>query len=70
MTKREIVKLVLDGKRPPYVPWSFGFTVEAKVKLQQHFGTVDSESALQNHLLKVGSDIGFFEDICQLMPRE
>ncbi len=63
MTKREVVKLVLDGKRPPYVPWSFGFTKEAKAKLQQHFGAVDLEEVLQNHLLKLGSDIGFFEDI-------
>jgi len=63
MTKREIVKLVLDGKRPPYVPWSFGFTKEAKAKLQQHFGDADLEVVLQNHLLKLGSDIGFFTDI-------
>ncbi len=63
MTKREIVKLVLDGQRPPYVPWSFGFTKEAKAKLQQHYGAVDLEDVLQNHLLKLGSDIGFFEDL-------
>jgi uroporphyrinogen decarboxylase len=63
MTKREIIKMVLDGRRPPYVPWSFGFTVEAKAKLQQHFGSVDLEEVLQNHLLKLGSDIGFFEDL-------
>jgi uroporphyrinogen decarboxylase len=63
MTKREVVKLVLDGKRPPYVPWSFGFTKEAKAKLQQHFGHTDLEVVLHNHLLKLGSDIGFFTDI-------
>jgi uroporphyrinogen decarboxylase len=63
MTQREIIKLVLDGKRPPYVPWSFGFTKEAKAKLQQYFGAVDLEEVLQNHLLKLGSDIGFFEDL-------
>jgi uroporphyrinogen decarboxylase len=63
MTKREVVKMVLDGKRPPYVPWSFGFTKEAKAKLQQHYGPVDLEDVSQNHLLKLGSDIGFFEDI-------
>ena len=28
MTKREIIKSVLDGKKPPYVPWSFKFTEE------------------------------------------
>lgn len=63
MIKREVVKLVLDGKRPPYVPWSFGFTKEAKARLQQHYGAVDLESILQNHLLKLGSDIGFFKDL-------
>jgi len=63
MTKREIIKLVLEGKRPPYVPWSFGFTKEAKAKLQKHYGQVVLEDVLQNHLLKLGSDIGFFADI-------
>jgi uroporphyrinogen decarboxylase len=63
MTKREIIKLVLEGKRPPYVPWSFGFTKEAKAKLQKHYGQVDLEDVLQNHLLRLGSDIGFFADI-------
>ena len=28
MTKREVVGAVLDHRTPPYVPWSFGFTVE------------------------------------------
>ncbi|HEY3383539.1 MAG TPA: uroporphyrinogen decarboxylase family protein [Vicinamibacterales bacterium] len=70
MTKREVVTLVLDGKRPPYVPWSFGFTVGAKTKLQQHFGTADLEEVLQNHLLKLGSDLGFFEDVGQDRRRD
>ena len=26
MTKREVVRCVLQGQRPPYVPWSMGFT--------------------------------------------
>ncbi len=63
LSKRELIKLVLDGKRPPYVPWSFGFTKEAREKLAQHFGPGDLETVLQNHLLKLGSDIGFFEDL-------
>jgi len=62
-TKREVVRLVLEGKRPPYVPWSMGFTKEAKEKLQQHYGCQDIEGPLENHLLKLGSDIGFFEDL-------
>jgi uroporphyrinogen decarboxylase len=62
-TKREIIRMVLDGRVPPYVPWSCGFTKEAKEKLQVHYGSVPLEDALQNHLLKLGSDIGFFSDL-------
>ncbi len=63
MSKREIIKLVLEGRRPPYVPWSFGFTKEARATLEAHFGQAELEDVLQNHLLKLGSDIGFFTDI-------
>ncbi|MCX6907287.1 MAG: uroporphyrinogen-III decarboxylase-like protein [Verrucomicrobia bacterium] len=63
MTKREVIRLVLEGKRPLYVPWSMGFTKEAKEKLQLHYGCEDIETPLQNHLLKLGSDIGFFTDL-------
>ena len=41
MEKREVIKMVLDGKKPPYVPWSFKFTVEPKVLLQKHYGVED-----------------------------
>lgn len=60
MNKREIIYSVLRGETPPYVPWSFGFTLEARQKLQQYFDVPDLEPILQNHLLKLGSDIGFF----------
>jgi uroporphyrinogen decarboxylase len=63
MTKREVVKLVLEAKRPPYVPWNIGLTKEAREKLQQHFGQADLEDILQNHFLRLGSDIGFFTDL-------
>ena len=62
-TKREVIQAVLNGQKPPYVPWSCGFTQEAKDKLHAHYGAVDLEEALQNHLLKLGSDIGFFTDL-------
>ena len=45
------------------MPWSMGFTKEAKEKLQRHYGCDDIEGPLQNHLLKLGSDIGFFTDL-------
>ncbi len=63
MTKREIVRMVLDGHRPPYVPWSFGFTKESEARLRQYLGEIDLEPFLGNHLVKLGSDIGFFENI-------
>jgi uroporphyrinogen decarboxylase len=63
MTKRQVIKLVLEAKRPPYVPWNIGLTKEARHKLQQHFGPTDPENALQNHFLRLGSDIGFFIDL-------
>ena len=63
MTKREVVRLVLDGKRPPYVPWNIGLTLEARQKLEQHFGPDNLKAALQNHYLGLGNAIGFFEDL-------
>jgi len=63
LTKREVIKTVLDGKPPPYVPWSFSFTIEAREKLVQHFGTEDLEPLLQNHLLGLGNAVGFFDSI-------
>jgi uroporphyrinogen decarboxylase len=63
MTKRDVVKLALEFQRPPYVPWSFKFTQEAREKLQAHFGADDIEPFLGNHVIELGSDIGFFEDL-------
>lgn len=63
MTKRDVVRMVLQGRRPPYVPWSMGFTKEAKEKLQRYYGCDDIEGPLDNHLLRLGSDIGLFEDL-------
>ncbi len=63
MTKREVVKLAIDHQPVPYVPWSFGFTVEAREKLVQHFGTSDLTDVLQNHLVALGAEVGFFTDL-------
>ncbi|MDC7244820.1 MAG: uroporphyrinogen decarboxylase family protein [Sphaerochaetaceae bacterium] len=62
ISKRDIVKMVLDGKKPPYVPWSFRFTYEAIEKLRDHFGP-DWEKSLDNHFIELGSDIGFFDEL-------
>lgn len=63
MTKREVIRTVLDGKRPPYVPWSFKFTVEPKEMLCKYYREDDLDVVLGNHILQLGSDIGFFEDL-------
>jgi len=63
MTKRDSVRLAIEHKRPPYVPWSLGFTHEAREKLVAHYGTEDLEGVLDNHILGLGSGVGFFEDI-------
>jgi uroporphyrinogen decarboxylase len=63
MTKRDVIRSVLEGERPDYVPWSFSFTLEARQKLENHFATTDLDSVLHNHLLGLGSDIGFFEHL-------
>ena len=63
MTKRDVIHAVLKGQKTPYVPWSCGFTQEARDKLQAHYGLVDWDDALGNHILKLGSDIGFFTDL-------
>jgi uroporphyrinogen decarboxylase len=58
MTRREVVRSALEHRRPPYVPWSFGFTVEAREKLEAHLGMERLEEALGNHLLRLGSEMG------------
>jgi len=63
MTQREVVRTVLSGKKPPYVPWSYKFTVEAEAELKKHLGCADLEKAVGNHIVRLGSDIGFFKDI-------
>ena len=63
MKQRDVVRMVLDGRVPPYVPWSLGFTKEAREKLQGYYGCEDLEVPLDNHLLRLGRDIGCFEDV-------
>ncbi|MBN1641817.1 MAG: uroporphyrinogen-III decarboxylase-like protein [Anaerolineae bacterium] len=63
MIKREVVRRAIDGQRPPYVPWQVGLTIEARQKLQAHYGRIDLEDALENHLLDLGNGIGFFDEI-------
>jgi uroporphyrinogen decarboxylase len=63
MTKREVVRLAVTHQRPPYVPWSFGFTLEAREKLEKHYGSADLDTVLQNHLVWAGNPAGSFTDL-------
>ena len=63
MNKGDVVKMAIEGRPVPYVPWHCGFTLEAAQKLREHFGEDDLELVLDNHFVKLGSDIGFFEDL-------
>ena len=63
MTRREIIKTVLEGGKPPYTPWSFKFTVEAKKMLTEHYKTEDLDNVLYNHIMMLGGDIGFFDKV-------
>jgi len=64
MTKREVMRRVFSGQHPPYVPWHCQFTKEPWALLTAHFGGADAaEAAVDNHILELGSAIGFFEDL-------
>lgn len=63
MNRREVIKCVLDGKKPPYTPWSFKFTLEAKKLLTDYYGIDDLDNVLNNHFLLLGNDYGFFDQI-------
>jgi uroporphyrinogen decarboxylase len=63
ISKRDVVKAALDWKNPPYVPWSFNFTVEAANKLKEHYGTDDIEPIMDSHIIGLGNWVDFFKDI-------
>jgi uroporphyrinogen decarboxylase len=63
MQKREIIRTVMEGKIPPYVPWSLSFTHEAWQKLSEHYQTKELDPFLQDHILGLGNGIGFFTDL-------
>lgn len=63
MTKRDVIRCVFEGKQPPYVPWWFWFTHEAEVKVKAHYGVTTLDDVLDSHVLPLGSNIGFFEQL-------
>jgi len=63
MGERQTVKLAIDGRKVPYVPWACTFTVEAVDKLISHYGDEDLDKVIDNHIVRLGSDIGFFDNL-------
>jgi uroporphyrinogen decarboxylase len=63
MTRREVIRAVYEGRRPPYVPWQIGFTVPAHAKLVEHYGTEDLDPVLNNHCVGLGSGVGYFQEL-------
>ena len=49
-TRRDLIRDVLNGKRPAYVPWHFAFTQEARAKLDAR-GTAEIDDVLAGHFL-------------------
>ncbi len=63
MDKRQVVKLAIEGRKVPYVPWACSFTVEAAEKLRKHFREDDLDRVLDNHFVTLGDDVGFFTEL-------
>ncbi len=66
MTKKDVVKAVLNGKKPDYVPWQIGFTKEATEAVIHHYGTVDLQPILQNHI----HALGFSDSVVESLGNE
>lgn len=54
MTQKEVIHTVLNGKKPPYVPWALSFTVEAREKLVEHYHSEDLPTLTGSHLVESG----------------
>lgn len=63
MTKRDVVKTVLDGGKPPYVPWHIILSKEALERYTIHYKINDIENHIGNHFIRIGSTLGFFTDM-------
>jgi len=63
MNKRDVIYKVLHHEKPPYTPWSFKFTQEPRLALEKYYSCDDLDIPLDNHILNLGSDIGFFEEV-------
>jgi uroporphyrinogen decarboxylase len=64
MSKREVVRAAVEGRRPEYVPWNIGLTYEAHEALSAYYGgEAELTRRLDSHILSFGSGLGFFHDL-------
>jgi len=73
LTRRDVMRMVYQGQRPPYVPWVFQFTHEAFCKLAEYYGSADRmpRDLLGGHVLTTGQGPGdFFEPLGQDLWRD
>jgi len=69
MTRKERVKLAISHQQPDRVPHQVNLTIPARAMLQEHFGTEDLDTVLDNHLAMTSPELpveqirpGYFRD--------
>lgn len=65
MLRRDVIKMVVEGKKPPYVPWSLTWSNEIRDKLAEHFSADEPQEAYGDHITWMGNDFDdfYFTDI-------
>ena len=63
MTKREVIIDAVEFRRPAYVPWQVGLTIDCADRLKRHLGAEDLAEFLDDHFLGVGAEVGRFEPV-------
>ena len=53
MTRKQVVIEALKFRRPPYVPWSWGPTIDCAARLRERLGRNDLGAFLDNHFYGV-----------------
>ena len=69
MTRKERIELAITHREPDRVPHQINLTIPAREMLENHFGTTDLDSALDNHIAMIGPELpmeefrpGYFRD--------
>jgi len=69
MTRKERVELAITHQEPDRVPHQINLTIPAREMLQEHFGTQDLDTVLENHIASTNPELpmvefkpGYFRD--------